>query len=43
MWIHPKLRWKDSIKVDTIEKNLVEHLVMDRNEWNRLARNSDPL
>ena len=39
----PKLRWKDRIKADMIEKNLIEHQVMNRNEWKRLAKNSDPI
>ena len=39
----PKLRWKDRIKADMIEKNLIEQQVMNRNEWKRLARNSDPI
>ena len=39
----PKLRWKDRLKADMIEKNLIEQQVMNRNEWKRLASNSDPI
>ena len=39
----PKLRWKDRIKEDMLEKNLREHQAINRNEWKRLARNSDPI
>ena len=37
----PKYRWKDKLKVDMLEKNLLEHQVWDRHEWQRLTRNSD--
>ena len=39
----PKLRWKDRIKEDMLEENLREHQAINRNEWKRLARNSDPI
>ena len=39
----PKLRWKDRLKADMIEKNLIEQQVINRNEWKRLPRNSDPI
>ena len=39
----PKYRWKDKVNVDMLEKNLLEHEVLDRCEWQRLARNSDPI
>jgi len=41
--VRPKYRWKDKPKVDMLEKNLLEHLVWDRHEWQRLALNSDPI
>ena len=39
----PKLRWKDKLREDMSEKGLVENQVADKNNWKRLARNSDPI
>ena len=39
----PKYRWKDRLKVDVLERNLLEHQAWDRHEWQRLARSSDPI
>ena len=29
----PRFRWKDKLKVDMLERNLLEHKVWDRHEW----------
>ena len=39
----PKRRWNDCILEDLREKSLQQENVMDRREWRRRVRNSDPL
>ena len=39
----PKRRWNDCIVEDLREKSLQQEDVMDRREWRRRVRNSDPL
>ena len=40
---HPNEVADDKLREDMSEKGLVENQVADKNNWKRLARNSDPI
>lgn len=39
----PKLRWRDALREDLRERQLVEEQVVERNRWGRLVRRCDPI
>ena len=39
----PKTRWKDAIAKDLREKQLDGEMALNRNNWRRLIKNSDPV
>ena len=36
--MRPKYRWKDKLKVDMHEKNLLERQMWDRHEWQTIVK-----
>lgn len=39
----PKLRWRNRLREDLAERQLVKEQVVDRNQWRRLVKRCDPI